>query len=110
MVVGKVFSWDEVVGKRVPEMKDFKVVMEEIKERLEHVDSVTGAVICGSVTRDEHNRRSDIDCFVLHQIYSEQESLRAFQEIQQFAVERNVPVGFVALDTSIAETQFHGIS
>lgn len=108
--MGKVFSWNEIVERKVPEEKDFEIVLGEVKDKLANTDSVVGAIITGSISRGEQNRRSDIDCFVLHQLYSEHESLKAFQEIQGLAAERRVPVGFVALDTSIAETPFHGIS
>lgn len=105
--MGQVFTWPQVRDRQVPHLEDFTDVLNTLRETLSREQSVRGSLVCGSVVRGDHNRRSDIDCVV---IFDAAQSKRAFAVIQNLSVsarDRNVPLAFILSDTRLAATRMH---
>jgi hypothetical protein len=109
MSVGKVFSWDEIKRKEVPDRADFSAVVGEIRQGLEAVEGVFGGVLCGSVLLGFSNQRSDIDCVVVYDPNKRREVATALQGINRMARGLHVPIEFIPLDWKIARTPLHHI-
>jgi len=107
--MGQVFTWKEIVRKRVPRLEDFTIAIEEARELFEKKDVIVGAVVCGSVTRGDHNVRSDVDCFVLYDHSREHEAFAVIQTATSSAARRRVPLVCIPCDTLLSETHMHHI-
>lgn len=108
--MGKIFSWDEILNKRVPEMNSFSHIAKTIRERLEAIDSILGGIICGSVLKNSHTVRSDIDCLVVYEEKWHNLIVKALQDIYCSAARMHIPVGFIPVDLSVAKSSSHHIS
>lgn len=97
--MGKVFTFDEIKHKCVPELGSFNFVLDELKDWLSKSPAIIGAIICGSaVTAVKFNRRSDIDCVVIHRQDMTREAVEVYQNLQQFAAKRFVPLELITFD------------
>lgn len=108
--MSRVFTWDEVEGMKIPDCKSFNEIADWIRVDLGNADgAVIGAVLCGSVLNNTHNRHSDIDCFV---VYNQQEERAVFSllgAIHKYADSLYVPIEFIPLSLEISRTRMHHI-
>ena len=65
--MGKVFTWDEINSKKIPQVDSFHKVSSEIREILLPEKSIVTALLFGSVVRGDFNIRSDIDCVIIYE-------------------------------------------
>ncbi len=105
--MGKVYSWQDVEARRIPQLTDFPLVIDHMREVFKKEKSILGGLVCGSVLRGDHNRRSDVNCVVVYDTKLEREAMKVLQGISSFAANVHVPVGFVLCDTYTASTRFH---
>lgn len=107
--MGKVFTWKEVVRKRVPRPEDFRLVIDEARGFFAGEESIVGAAVFGSVIRGDCNIRSDVDCFVLYDHTQEREAFRVLQSVTAVASLHRVPLTCIPCDTLLAATHMHHI-
>lgn len=105
--MGKVYAWDDVEAQRIPHLDEFPVVINQMRNVFEREESILGALVCGSVLRGDHTRRSDIDCVVIYDTCYEREAMYNLQELSMFAGKKYVPLGIVPCDSYTASTRFH---
>ncbi len=109
IIVGKVFSWNEVGEKKIPQLLDFTTIVNKIRQDLEAADGVVGGILCGSILWNSYNQRSDIDCVVVYDPAKRREVFDALRGINQAAADRHVPAEMIPLDLHIAGTPLHHI-
>lgn len=107
--MGQVLSFESVSRGRVPKLEDFSWVIKEGREALAKESSIIGALVCGSVTRGDHNLRSDIDLFVLYDHTKQHEAFRIMQTMSFLAASRHVPLTCIPCDDLIAKTRMHHV-
>lgn len=107
--MGKVFSWEEIQDRKIPQLKDFKIVAGKIRKELEAADGVVGGILCGSMLWNSYNRRSDIDCLVVYDLARRREVVEVLRDINQFAADLHVPTELIPIDLHIAKTPLHHI-
>lgn len=105
--MGIVYTWDEVYQGLVPDLGSFEVVQDHIRSELFRCEAVEAAVLCGSVIRGDHNRRSDIDCIVMYASDHEQEAMSVMHQIGSVSKRLHVPVNFVPIDTELSRSCMH---
>lgn len=105
--MGKVFTWEEVRNGHIPLLQDFDSAIKAFRMALALEDSITGALVCGSVTRGDHTVRSDIDCFVLYDHKRETEAFAFMQASTEAAKLMHVPLGCVPCDSLLITTRMH---
>ncbi|MFA6525831.1 MAG: nucleotidyltransferase domain-containing protein [Candidatus Buchananbacteria bacterium] len=64
--MGKVFSWEDIAGKRVPELSSFDDLADIMKAEIIGNKDIHGGLLFGSVLWGCHNRRSDLDFLVVY--------------------------------------------
>lgn len=106
--MGKIFSWEEIVFKSVPEIKSFDKVRHELEEKLS-ASPFIGGIICGSVLRRNHNTRSDVDCLALYDIRQTELALSIKQGLVAYANKLNVPLELISVDDCTARNLCHQI-
>ncbi|MFA6503080.1 MAG: nucleotidyltransferase domain-containing protein [Candidatus Paceibacterota bacterium] len=107
--MGKVFTWKEVVRKRVPQPEDFREVIADARRTFGGEDSIVGAAAFGSVIRGDFTLRSDVDCFVLYDHTKESEAFKVLQSVTAAANAHRVPLTCIPCDTLLAATYMHHI-
>ncbi len=107
--MGKVFTWKEVVRKRVPQPDDFVLTIDNLRKAFVPEESIIGAIAFGSAVRGDCNLRSDIDCFVLYDHAREHEAFGVIQSVTAMANLRRVPLTCVPCDTLVSATHMHHI-
>lgn len=107
--MGQVFTLEDILRKRIPTFDSFDDVITGLRYVLQAVDSISGAILFGSVLRREHTVRSDIDCFVLYDHEREIEATVYMQAALLSAFEMHVPLSFIPCDTLIASTRMHHV-
>lgn len=107
--MGQVLSWESVSCGHVPKLEDFPWVIKEVREVIARDISIIGALVCGSVTRGDHNLRSDIDLFVLYDHTRQHEAFRIMQASSFLAASRCVPLTCIPCDDLIAQTRMHHV-
>ena len=107
--MGKVFTWKEVVRKRVPQLEDFVLTIDLLRKAFAPEGSIVGAVAFGSAVRGDYDLRSDIDCFVLYDRAQEYEAFEVMQSVTMMANLRRVPLTCVPCDTLVSATRMHHI-
>lgn len=107
--MGQVFTWEDVLRKRIPTLNAFDDVLAGLREVLQEIESISGAIICGSVLRREHTVRSDIDCFVLYDHERELEAMVYMRAALMSAFDMHVPLSFITCDTLIGSTRMHHV-
>lgn len=107
--MGRVFTFSEIVNKHVPNISDFPIVVQKLREDLANNKSVVGAILCGSVVKGDFNIRSDIDCVVVHRPSKTDNFDLITWSIVQIANELHIPLEFILVDTEIAGTKCHPI-
>jgi predicted nucleotidyltransferase len=105
--MGVVYTWDEVYQGHIPDLGSFKSVQDHIRSKLLKSEAVEAAVLCGSVIRGDHNRRSDIDCIVMYASDHEQDAMSVMHQIGSAAKQLHVPVNFVPIDTDLSRSCMH---
>lgn len=106
--MGVVFTWREVRDGHVPQLEDFVRVRQMIQSGLKNNPYIVAGIICGSVLRDDHNVRSDVDCALLYRGGGyEVEALKRMQEIVVEAQKLCVPINFIPVDTATAASGMH---
>ena len=65
--MGRVFSFEEVEGKRYPTPQHFERVIRMLRDELLHVKGVQSGLLIGSALWGRQNARSDVDCVVLYE-------------------------------------------
>lgn len=105
--MGSVYTWDDVHRGRVPKYESFGLVVQNIQTRLKACNAVKSAVLCGSVLRGDHNRRSDIDCVVVYETSREAAAMETMRLIAGEAAKLFVPVNFVPVDSELAASSMH---
>lgn len=108
--MGKVFSWEDVQQKHIPNLSSFDVIGDKLKEELSKHSFINGALMCGSFLKGDHNRRSDIDCVVLYDFNCRKEAVELFQKLNAFSESLYVPLELIPLDTELAGTPYHHLT
>jgi len=106
--MGKIFPWEEIVSKSVPEIESFDKVRQELKEKLS-IFPFIGGIICGSVLQGTHNVRSDLDCLALYMIRQTELALSIKQDLIAYAHQLNVPLELISVDSRTAMSLCHQI-
>lgn len=107
--MGKVFMWEEIENRMIPQLASFERVAAVIRSKLED-SSLIGGVICGSVNYGHHNVRSDIDCLVLYPEEAKPEMVEVLLGLTEFADGLYVPIDFIQVTPELAATNIQGIS
>ena len=107
--MGKVFSWNEVEERKIPQPSDFTTVVSKIRQDLGATDGVVGGILCGSILWNSCNQRSDIDCVVVYDPAKRREVVGVLRGINQAAADHHVPAEMIPLDLHIARTPLHHI-
>jgi predicted nucleotidyltransferase len=105
--MGKVFTWNEIEQGAVPKLEHFTYVVEQLQRELAVTSSIETAVICGSVVRGDHNRRSDIDCVVIYDPMKERGAFANMQRLSALAAKWAVPLTFVPCCGAVAISRMH---
>lgn len=105
--MGKVYSWPDIKAHRVPHRRSFPVVVRQVRKAFQEEDAILGGLVCGSVVRGDHTRRSDLDVVVVYNAGVEQRVMKLLQQLTALAGERHVPLEFVPCDSRTAATRFH---
>jgi predicted nucleotidyltransferase len=106
--MGRVFTWDEIHKKEVPQRENFVTVERELRDAFKGEPSVKTASFFGSYVRDDFNVRSDVDCLVVYD--PGEESVNAIELLQRLsAVGKSllVPINFTPCDVALARTRMH---
>lgn len=107
--MGKVFSWNEIEERKIPQPQDFETVVSKIRQELGVADGVIGGILCGSILWNSCNQRSDIDCVVVYDHTKRREVVEVLRGINQVAADLHVPTELIPLDLHIARTPLHHI-
>lgn len=107
LIMGMVFSWGDVLTRKIPSLEGFSWAVENARKMFAEDDSIVGAIVCGSVIRGDHNRRSDVDVFVLYDPELQEEAFRCMQKVTREAFGKYVPLVCLPCDTRIATTRMH---
>lgn len=105
--MGKVYAWKDIESGRIPHRRSFGVVVRQIRKVFEQEVSIEAALVCGSVVRDDHTRRSDLDVVVVYNAAFEQRAMKLLQQLTAFAKQRYVPLEFNPCDSRTIQTRFH---
>jgi len=105
--MGQVFTFGQIKTRHLPELDDFTHVLQQLRNVLTRESSFVGAVVCGSVIRGDHNRRSDIDCAVVYRAEESRKAFAVMQELSVYAQRYYVPLTFIQSDTRLARTRMH---
>jgi len=105
--MGMIFSWSDVLAGKVPSLESFTWAVENAREMFAKDEAIVGAIVCGSVIRGDHNRRSDVDVFVLYDPELQEEAFRCMQVITRESFGRYVPLACLPCDTRVATTRMH---
>ena len=105
--MGAVFTWDEIQKKQVPELASFPVILKHLTHALKEENTVLAALVCGSVLRGDHTRRSDIDCVVIYETKNEMRAMSVMQKVSLFAKKSYVPINFIPCDSALAKSRMH---
>lgn len=107
--MGQVFTWDAVQSGRVPTLGAFSRVLGKLRKEIVYEKSIVAAVACGSVIREDHNVRSDVDCVVFYDPTMEFQAFAYMQEATRLAALEHVPLAFNPCDIELALTKMHHI-
>lgn len=107
--MGKVFSWNEIEERKIPQPSDFTTIVSKIRQDLGATDGVVGGILCGSILWNSCNQRSDIDCVVVYDPAKRREVVGVLRGINQAAADHHVPAEMIPLDLHIARTPLHHI-
>lgn len=105
--MGKVFTWQEVAERRIPVLGDFTLVLQALRNTLSRSPSIFGALVCGSVIRGDHNRRSDLDCVVIYDAKKSRDAYAIMQSLSVYAHRLHVPLTFISSSTRLTVTRMH---
>ncbi len=106
--MGSVYTWESIREGRIPSPKSFKVAAEFIRSAIKQEPTIMVAVMCGSVLRGDHNRRSDIDCAVLYETRNERAAISAMQTIGQLVHDtHHIPLNWIPIDSDLARSDMH---
>jgi hypothetical protein len=108
--MGRVFSWREISSGRVPELDNFNLIGQILREELANCPAIIGALICGSFLRGDHNKRSDIDCVALYYWERRREAVKFFQKLSLFSTDLCVPLEIIPVDSGLASTPNHHLA
>lgn len=104
--MGRIFSWEEIVSRSVPEIESFDEVQRTLEEKLS-IFPFIGGIICGSVLQGRHNVRSDLDCLLLYTSDQTELALSIKQKLISYARKLNVPLELISIDTRTANSLCH---
>ncbi|MFH1427045.1 MAG: nucleotidyltransferase domain-containing protein [Patescibacteria group bacterium] len=107
--MGKVFSWYEIIEHKVPELQNFPKVTDRANLLITGCQAIIGAIIYGSILRNDHSRRSDIDGIILFKGKMRLEAMKILQEIDYYTNKLHVPLEFIPIDDRLADTSMHSI-
>lgn len=105
--MGKVFTVEDVMENRIPELNNFRLVRDHMRRVLFADQSIDTAVIFGSVLTGTFDIRSDIDCFVAYHVEKQSDAMQTLQQLHEFGDSLLVPVNFVPADYTILATKMH---
>lgn len=109
IILGKVFSWDEIKDNKVPQLESFSTVTKCVKNKLETTDGIIGSILCGSILFNKYTVRSDIDCVVIYDPSQRRNVVKTLRNIHQAAKALYVPVELIPLDIHTISTPLHHI-
>jgi predicted nucleotidyltransferase len=107
--LGQIFTWDNIASKEIPEPTNFLTLLSEIRRELTQHHAVVGAVICGSVIWQTHNRRSDLDIIVVYNPAQQKEAFTLFTDLNRRAKKLYIPLELMPIDANFVTTKFHHI-
>jgi predicted nucleotidyltransferase len=107
--MGKIFTWSEIEQKKIPLRNDFLLVEKKIRQDLERAKGILGGVVCGSFIWNKHNQRSDIDCVIVYDLKQRKKVFEVLQEINKFALDLNIPLELIPLDSQIVQSSLHHV-
>ncbi len=108
--MGKIFSWEQIVNRKVPSMDSFEGMKIFIRNVLLHCEGIVGAAFCGSILKKEVNIRSDIDAVVVY-LKDEREAVRKKLQIMVLiAYQHHIRIEFIPVDAESAKMGGHGIA
>src|SRR4051812_17211779 len=102
--MGKVFTFGDVDGNRMPLHEDFDTVALKITDVLSVHEAPLAVQFYGSYANSRHGTRSDIDCLILYE--ERGELVEICRQLKSFGAQRFVPVNFTFLDISLIHTDF----
>jgi hypothetical protein len=105
--MGNVFTVAQVRAGRIPDPAAFRIAERRLKQGILQEPAIIAAVVCGSVLRGDHNRRSDIDCAVLYDTTHAEQAIRFMQEEVRAGASTCTPINFIPVDTTLAQTRLH---
>lgn len=105
--MGRIFSFEEIENKQIPSRENFSRVIEILKDDLQgkySSGSIRAALLCGSVLKGEHSRRSDLDCLIVYNEENRSLTLGWMQEFHRTARIHSVPMQFIPVSDAVANT------
>ena len=106
--MGRVFTWEDVVEKRVPNTEhSFNIVGKHVRESIKNFDVITDAGFLGTFIFGKHSIRSDIDCVLVFSEKNQRECISFFQQLNLVANNYHVPLELRAIPQDIASSPYH---
>lgn len=105
--MGKVFTAEEVQQGLIPRLEDFVVVRNKLVAALTAESAVESALVFGSLVRDDHTIRSDLDCAVVYDWDAHEGVFNLLGRLATEAAQLYVPLNLESCDSGTAKTRFH---
>jgi predicted nucleotidyltransferase len=100
--MGKVFTWDDIVTRNIPDQAAFTTVTDSMRRLLEANPGVVGGTFFGSSLSSAWNPRSDIDYVVVYDHEQREEVFSTIRQIRQLAAAHHVPTDAILIDRQMA--------
>lgn len=107
--MGRIFSWNEIEEKKIPQLQNFTNLVNQIRKELEILDGIIGGILFGSMLWNNHNQRSDIDCLLVYNPIAQKKVFKVLNYINKIASDFYIPLEIIPLDLRIIKTSLHHI-
>ncbi|MDP3958168.1 MAG: nucleotidyltransferase domain-containing protein [bacterium] len=106
--MSRIFPYAAAAKGAVPRTSDFLATVEKMKKFFAS-PAFEGALLFGSVLRNDHGPTSDIDCVVVYDWKLRSTAFAFMSQLTESAWERNVPLQLIPFDGEMARQGFHTI-
>ena len=105
--MGKIFTWEEIVNRRIPKIESFKITERSLETELTNCQGVIGAIKVGSIVWDLHTVLSDIDCVIVYEKSKRSAVMKVLNSCKYKANQLFVPLELIPVDHISAKKGNH---
>lgn len=107
--MGRVFTWDEIEGRKFPVSGDAHNLMTDIVKAFAESGLRVMVLPCGSVIYGQDNICSDLDIVLVYSVRNEAEVFGLMQRFYEEARYKHIPLEFIPIRRELAEAGAHTV-